>query len=171
MQMVQWKEKEIEKQMVGEIKMGSRRKWVLVGSEEERAEVKKCESCKQEKNFEQIAFDKEKLKRLEKSINERYCKNCGIEKTPENTMLVKRASGNGYRLDSVCYQCRKAEQQKRNSTMVNGSYVAKKSNSTNRVNSPSWRKRMELNPHYFSEIFHKPATPENIEREAQKLGM
>ena len=151
--------------------MGSGRVWVLADSEEETAEVKKSGCCKQEKNFESIALYKKKIKGWKKSTDERYCKNCGIEKTTENTKLVEIAGGNSYRLDSVCCQCRKAEQQKWNNIRVQGLYLAKKPNRVNRVTSTGWRKRMELNPYYFSGIFHKPATPENIEREAQRLGM
>jgi hypothetical protein len=151
--------------------MGSRRVWALADSEEEILELKTRALCKQKRKFKLSALNKEKLKGREKGTDVRHCKNCGTEETPENTMLVKRASGNGYRLDSVCHQCRKADQQKKNSIRVKGLPVTKRPNSEIRVTSISWRKRMELNPHYFSEIFHKPATPENIKREAQKLGM
>ena len=34
-----------------------------------------------------------------------------------------------------------------------------------------WAKRMLNNPHYFQDIFHRPATLENIKKEAQKYGM
>jgi hypothetical protein len=151
--------------------MGSRRVWALADSEEEILELKTRPLCKRKRKFKLSALNKEKLKGWEKSTDVRHCKNCGTEETPENTMLVEIAGGNGYRLDSVCHQCRNAEQQKKNSTKIKRLPVAKKPNGENRVTSISWRKRMELNPHYFSEIFHKPATPENIEREAQKLGM
>jgi hypothetical protein len=77
----------------------------------------------------------------------RYCKKCSIKRNNELKLLrtggAKKVKGD--------YQC--------------------KGDGRSRGKADKWTADMLQNPYYFSDIFHKPATPENIAREAARLGL
>ena len=92
----------------------------------------------------------------------KYCKKCGLQLNSENAKLILRKNNRagGYMLDVYCYSCRCAKQKTFNARRPIVAHQPK-----------TWQSRMLENPVYFADIFHKPATPENIAAEAQKLGM
>jgi hypothetical protein len=77
----------------------------------------------------------------------RYCKKCSIKRNNE----LKLSRNGGIEKIKRDFQC--------------------KGDGRERGKADRWASDMLQNPFYFADIFHKPATPENVAREAARLGI
>jgi len=154
--------------------------WELVSTEEiqewrERGKtIVTCKNCGKSKIVPPSQKDRKHCgnvcRKIVISQRKSNCPDCGVKISDETAY---RTSGGC--LDKYCKDCRCKINAKNKTkwlaTLDKPEPVYRRGEGRSRGKLDNWTADMLQNPHYFSDIFHVPATPENIAREAQRLGM
>jgi hypothetical protein len=152
--------------------------WELAGAEEIQAVRERgkcvitCDTCGKSKIVSPSQTDRKhcspECRAISIAKRKEFCATPGCDVKITKASAYARSNGS---LDNYCKKCRTRINSKPKIKAKKQAAITCRGEGRPRGKLNNWTAAMLKHPFYFADIFHKPATPENVAREAARLGM